>query len=62
MRILLSAVQEKGAVRRDSIREALARTQGFPGVTGKTSFDSQGNASKEMWVLRIRDGRIEPAK
>ena len=62
MRILISAVQEKGAVRRDSIREALARTVNFPGVTGKTSFDEQGNAKKEMWVLTIADGQIQPAK
>lgn len=62
MRLLISAVQEGGAKRRDTIREALARTMHFPGVTGKISFDDSGRAKKELWVLRIRDGRIEPAK
>lgn len=62
MRVFISAVQEKGAKRRDSIREALARTTNFPGVTGKISFDNEGRAKKEMWVLKINDGRIEPVK
>ena len=62
MRIIISAVQEKGAVRRDSVRDAIVRTANFPGVTGKTGFDSQGNAKKDLWVLKIREGRIEPAK
>jgi len=62
LRIILSAVQEKGAARRGSVREAISRTTDFPGVTGKISFDSQGNAKKNLWVLRIRDGRIEPVK
>lgn len=62
MRILISAVQEKGARGRDAIREAVARTANFPGVTGKIHFDDEGRAKKELWVLRVRDGRIEPAK
>lgn len=62
MRLLISAVQEKGAKRRDTIREALARTAHFPGVTGKITFDDHGRAKKELWVLQIKDGRIEPAR
>lgn len=61
MRMIISAIQEKGAKRRASLREALARTSNFPGVTGKISFDDEGRAKREMWVLSINDGRIEPA-
>lgn len=62
MRILISAVQEKGAHRRESVRNALARVSSFPGVAGKTSFDEQGDARRELWVLRIKGGQIQIAK
>lgn len=62
MRLVTSALQEKGAKRRETVRMAIERTSNFPGVTGKITFDEQGRAKRELWVLRINDGRIEPAK
>lgn len=62
MRLVINAVQAKGAVRRDSIRNALARTAQFPGVAGKTTFNEEGDAQREMWVLRIEHGTIRPIK
>ncbi len=62
MRIVIDAVQRKGAARRDSLREAIARTTDFPGVAGKTSFNEEGEAVRQMWVLTVRGGQITSAK
>ncbi|MQX35023.1 ABC transporter substrate-binding protein [Roseospira navarrensis] len=43
-------------VTRESMREALAATEDFPGVTGVTSFDEDGEPEKQMTRARIVDG------
>lgn len=61
-RLVINAVTEKGAMGRETLRDAFARTKGFPGVTGKITFNKEGDAQRELWVLQIKDGRIVPAK
>jgi branched-chain amino acid transport system substrate-binding protein len=41
------------------LREALAATKDFPGVTGRTTIDAQRNASKPAVIIAVRDGRSE---
>ena len=45
---------------RTAIREELMNIREYPGVTGLTSFDRNGEAQKELSLLRIEgDGFIE---
>ncbi len=59
MRMITAAVREQGAMRRESMRDALARTSNFSGVAGITTFDELGDAKRKMWVLTVRDGSIK---
>lgn len=43
--------------RRD-LKRALLRIDGFEGVTGRTSFSPNGEAEKELQMLRIQRGRL----
>ena len=59
MRMITAAVTERGAFRRNTMRDALVRTSNFAGVAGKTTFDDTGDANRRMWVLTVRGGNIE---
>lgn len=56
--MLLSALETPGVRGREELRQALAQLQNYPGVTGTTSFDSQGDATKKLFLLQVRDGQI----
>jgi branched-chain amino acid transport system substrate-binding protein len=57
--VVLDAIKRAGSTESAAIREALAQTKDFPGVSGNITIDSNRNASKPVVVLAIRDGRIE---
>ncbi|MBM7115380.1 ABC transporter substrate-binding protein [Archangium primigenium] len=42
-----------------SLRDAIAKTRDFQGVTGTISLDAQRNAVKPAVVLQVRDGKAE---
>jgi branched-chain amino acid transport system substrate-binding protein len=44
---------------RERIRDALAQTKDFPGVTGLITIDENRNAKKAAVVLKIEDGKIK---
>ena len=52
-RILLDAVSRAASLERAAIRDALAQTKDFPGVTGSVTFDSARNAVKQVSIIRI---------
>ncbi|WP_027183737.1 ABC transporter substrate-binding protein [Desulfovibrio inopinatus] len=56
--IMLDAIASVGAdVNRQSLRDALAATKGYPGVTGSTSFDPETREPvKGLARMRIEDG------
>lgn len=56
--LLLSALETPGVRSREELAQALARLQNYPGVTGTTSFDPQGDAVKGLFLLQVRDGQI----
>jgi branched-chain amino acid transport system substrate-binding protein len=56
MRFLAEAIQWAGT-EGDKLREALAQTRNFSGVTGIISMDSERNAVKSAVVLKLQDGR-----
>jgi len=52
-RIMLAAVERAGSLERSAIRDALAATRDFQGVTGAVTFDAARNAVKSVVVVRI---------
>jgi branched-chain amino acid transport system substrate-binding protein len=58
-RVMLAAVARAPQLERAAIRDALAQTRDFPGVTGAVTFDAERNAVKSIVVVRIGDsGRL----
>jgi branched-chain amino acid transport system substrate-binding protein len=55
--LLADAIRRAGSLDRNQIRDALAMTRAFPGVTGTISFDENGDPLKNVVIMEIRDGR-----
>jgi branched-chain amino acid transport system substrate-binding protein len=55
-RLLAQAVQRAGSADPEKIRDALAGTRDFNGVTGRISIDDNRNASKPGVILEIVNG------
>jgi len=56
--ILFDAIKRAGSVEADKIRDALAKTTNFKGVTGTISINEQRNAIKPAVILEIKDGKF----
>jgi len=54
-RILFAAIARAASTEGDKIREALAQTKDFNGVTGVISMDANRNAVKPAVVLKLQD-------
>lgn len=54
-RILLAAIERAPTLDHTAIRDALAATRDFPGVTGAVTFNQERNAIKPIVVVRIGD-------
>ena len=54
-RILFDAFMQIGSTDSDKLREALAQTKNFAGVTGVISMDADRNAVKPAVVLKLQD-------
>ncbi len=52
--ILFDAMKRAGSIEPSKIRDALAQTKDFPGVTGKITIDAQRNARKPAVILQVR--------
>lgn len=57
VRIVADALRRAGVAERKALRDALAQTKNFPGVTGIITIDAQRNAQKKAVVLTIQQGR-----
>jgi len=57
--IVAAALEKAGVDDKSKIREAIASTLNFNGVTGIISFDDTGDAPREMKVIQIRNGEYE---
>ncbi|MDQ3667557.1 MAG: ABC transporter substrate-binding protein [Acidobacteriota bacterium] len=57
MRFLAEAIQRAGTTEGLKLRDALAQTRNFSGVTGIISMDSERNAVKPAVILKLEDGR-----
>ena len=57
-RVVLDAIKRAGSTDSTAIRDAVAQTKGFPGVSGNITIDVERNASKPVVILAIKDGEI----
>ena len=57
--ILADAMKRAGTTDGAKVRDALAATKDFTGVTGKITIDGGRNASKPAVILAIKNGRYE---
>jgi branched-chain amino acid transport system substrate-binding protein len=58
MRMMADAIRRAGSTDGAKIRDALAQTKDFSGVSGHISMDKDRNAQKDIVVLQIRDGQF----
>jgi len=68
-RVMLAALARAPTLERAAVRDALAATRDFPGVTGPVTFDANRDAVKPIVVIRIEENgrhavwrRVEPAQ
>lgn len=57
--LLADAIERAGSTDRDAIRETLAATKDFPGVTGKITFTEAGDVMKEYTRVQVKDGEFQ---
>ena len=57
--VLAAAIKAAGTTDGAKVRDALAATKDFQGVTGKTTIDANRNASKSAVILTITNGQFK---
>lgn len=56
--LMADAIERAGSTDSEAIREAVAATKEFPGVTGKITFTEVGDVMKEYTRVQIRNGEF----
>jgi len=56
-RVMADAIQRAGTTDGPKVRDAIAATKDFPGVTGNISIDADRNAVKPAVILKVENGR-----
>ncbi len=57
VKLLADAIERAGSARRSAIREAIANTKNYKGVTGTLSFNEHGDPIKTIIIMKISDGQ-----
>jgi len=57
--ILFEAIKKAGTTDGAKVREIIAQTQDYPGITGKITINEERNAVKPAVVLKVEDGKIK---
>jgi branched-chain amino acid transport system substrate-binding protein len=52
-------MERAGSTEPVAVRDALAQTADFPGVTGTITIDAQRNAVKPAVILQVVDGTLK---
>jgi hypothetical protein len=58
MRVLADAIQRAGGTDSAKLRDAIAQTKNFVGVTGSITIDKDRNAVKPAVVLKLQDQKF----
>jgi branched-chain amino acid transport system substrate-binding protein len=56
--VLLDAIKRANSTDGAKIRDAIAATKDYPGVTGRITLDKDRNAVKPAVVLQVKDGKL----
>ena len=56
-RILADAMQRAGSTDGEKVRNAIASTKDFPGVTGQISINEERNAVKTAVIVKVENGK-----
>ena len=56
--LLADALRRAGSTDGRKLRDALAATKDFPGVTGQITIDAQRNAAKSAVIFTVKDGKF----
>jgi branched-chain amino acid transport system substrate-binding protein len=57
-RVLIDAIKRAGSAEPKAIRDALAQTKDFPGITGTITLNENRDAVKSAVVLEVKDGKF----
>jgi len=57
--VLVDAMKRAGTTEGPKLRDAVAATKEFPGVTGKITLDDKRNATKPAVILTVKDGKFK---
>ncbi|MGD9188685.1 MAG: ABC transporter substrate-binding protein [Desulfobacteraceae bacterium] len=57
VKLLADAIERAASTERSAIRDALANTKQFRGVTGTLAFNQHGDPIKTIIIMKISDGR-----
>jgi branched-chain amino acid transport system substrate-binding protein len=57
--ILADAIKRAGSTDGQKVRDMLAVTKDFDGVTGKTTINAQRDATKSAVILQVKDGKFK---
>jgi branched-chain amino acid transport system substrate-binding protein len=52
------AIRRAGTTEGPKLRDAIAATKNFPGVTGSTTIDAQRNSAKPAVILTVKGGQV----
>jgi len=58
MKVLADAIKRAGSTENVKLRDAIAQTRDFPGVTGKITLDKDRNAVKPAVVLKLENSKF----
>jgi branched-chain amino acid transport system substrate-binding protein len=58
-RILADAIKRAGTTEGPKLRDAIAQTKDFAGVTGKITINAQRNADKPLTILKVVGGQFK---
>jgi branched-chain amino acid transport system substrate-binding protein len=56
--VLADAIRRAGTTANRQLRDAIAATRDYEGVTGRTTLDAQRNASKSAVMMTVKDGKF----
>jgi branched-chain amino acid transport system substrate-binding protein len=57
--LIVDAMKKAGTTDGPKLRDAIASTKNFPGVTGRTTLDAHRNSEKAAVMLVVKNGRTE---
>ncbi|HAF48314.1 MAG TPA: branched-chain amino acid ABC transporter substrate-binding protein, partial [Anaerolineaceae bacterium] len=57
--LVIDAIERAGSFDRDAIRDAMASTENFEGVTGYITINETGDAVKDAVVLEVQNGEFK---